>query len=885
MKIPLVFAAILILSCLLYACLSAAEIDTNFATANTPSLGNYHVQYLHTFINKDKHLTEGYKYLADLNFSEAIKHLNACIAKRGNIFINSANSEIILNPKLTSEDKLILSEAYTFLGYCYMNEGKKEQAKNNCRRAIILNPNNEYAYFYLGNTFFQEGDTEQMRVNLNKSLKINKTFTTAMRILAESYRDEGDHKKANEYYKRIVDYLPESGYYRFQYYRSLMSAREYKLAEQQIKKMISLQPDFMLNYKRLGDIYARQGKYQNALNEYNSLLNKLPKEDNLRSQLHIGKADVYISMDELQEAKKELAIVQREGKGSGEIQELKYKIENIEKEKIKNIATAAIACILGVILLGINGYFIYSKKKRTYIEKVLSDFNEALQKVANVQELAAFLPEFFSHYLKTITGFLMVYNRQNNSLNTIKSHLVYNTEPISIVTGSDVDNWTFQESKPIMSIRELIHSKLFDKAFPSLAKRLEKLQVGYVIVLKDRKSFIGFITMGEMHESNIVRKKITFDLLEPLIAASSQTLQTEYLIETSISDDLTDLYNKKHLYPSLIEELKRADRYRQPCSLCFLDMDDFKSINETYGHSQGDLILKGIGKIIKENVREGIDIGIRAGGEEFAIILPATTSDLAALVADRIRKTVQSATFEGFETHKTITLSIGISTYPDLAISDNDLVETAKSGLQNAKKNGKNRVCVYDGQQNEEETKKKRFQLQAGQAAFETIFDHLNIKDLQSGLPSYSYFSMKIQDEIKRCDRYRLTCSMLIFSIYPEIPENKQEEVSKTITEILTTKFREGIDLPSKLNDSSFLLLAPETSKDKGAILAKRMQNALADKNILSETGQTLRVIAAVASYPDCADTGDELLNKLITALDMAKLMDTGICVCGSSNK
>ena len=136
-------------------------------------------------------------------------------------------------------------------------------------------------------------------------------------------------------------------------------------------------------------------------------------------------------------------------------------------------------------------------------------------------------------------------------------------------------------------------------------------------------------------------KKRSYALLEALISTSAQTLQTQHLIEASISDDLTGLYNKKNLYHGLSEELKRADRDRQACSICVADIDNFKQVNETYGPAQGDKILKGIGKIIKENIREGIDIGIRTAGQEFALILPGTNADLAELVADRIRKIIQ----------------------------------------------------------------------------------------------------------------------------------------------------------------------------------------------------------------------------------------------------
>ena len=769
-----------------------------------------------------------------------------------------------------------------------MNLGEKEKAINSCKRALILNPKNEYAYFYIGNVYLQAGDTKKMQDYLHKSLQLNPKFTTAMRILAESFRDQGDHASANKYYKKIVDLLPESGYYRFQYYRSLLKSGEYNLAEAQIKKMISLQPKFLPNYQRLGDVYEKQGKYEEALQEYNNLLDKLPQGDKMRGSTHVNIAEVYLAQDNIKQSKKEMKKAIKAGASSGEITQLEIQISKRAKEKRGSTIAITIASLLGIAIIAIIGAFLYNKKRKEYISSVVAEFNEKIDKISNIQELAVFLPQFFSNYFNTINGFLMVYNRQNNSLSTISSHLLYNQEPIAIITGNEVTNWTMQEARSIMSVKDLSHSKLFEKSFPTLVKRFQALEVRNVVVLRDKSTFIGFITLGEIQkQSNIIMKRMTNSLLEPLISISSQTLQTQHLIEASISDDLTGLYNKKHLYQSLAEELKRADRYRQPCSLCVADLDNFKQVNETYGPTQGDKILKGIGKIIKENIREGIDIGIRMGGQKFALILPGTNSDLAELVSDRIRKNIQNTIFEGFETQKTITISFGVSTYPDLAISDNDMIQTAQTALETSKANGKNQVSVYNGQNqtSREEKAKKIFALKAGQISFENNFEHLNLVDTNTGLLNYSYFSMKVQDEIKRCDRYRLTFSMFLFSAYPEASDEIQEEVMKIFAEILKTQFRENIDIATKLNRNSILLLTPETPKMKAPILANRVQNSFAEKSYDKLNGHRMRVVGTIASYPECADTANELLNKLITAMDMAKLMDTGICICGEEKR
>lgn len=868
----------------------AEQIDVNFATGNTPSLGNYHIQYLHSNINRDKSLTEGYNLLAKLRYAEAEKALFRCIAEREPVFVQK-NGRLSAHPSLPLNDRNIASEAYTYMAYCCFNEAKLDKAEEYCNKAIILNPSNQYAYFYLANVYLQNGDKKALRENLSKSLEIDPTFTSAMRILAESYKDEGDAKNSTKLYGRIVDLLPESGYYRYQYYKTLLESKDFEKAEMQLKEMISRQPNFMENYLRLGDVYRQEGKTDKALDEYANLLTKLAKDDKLVARAHIGRASTYLDSGDLREAKRELDTAKKTSASPKEIADLQGKIDKKAKEQnTKNLYIAGMIA-LAIAIVGIIFFNIHRSNTRKNKEQTLSQFNEALDKIPNVQHLASFLPEFFAKNLNTITGFLMVYSRHSNTLFTVNSHLVHNMIPIRIITTSEVTNWTLQESRPIMSVKDLLHSQLFNKAFPSLAERLSSLHVGHVVVLKDKSTFTGFITLGEMNQGNAVQKRILLDIMEPVIAASAQTVQTQFLIENSIRDELTGLYNKKHLYQSLEEELSRAKRYRQPCSFCSIDIDDFKYINDNYGHEQGDIVLKEIGRIITANIRDGIDIGIRAGGEEFAIILPATTLELADKVADRIRQTVMQTAFEGFETHRTVTISIGISTYPEPAIDDNDLIETAEKALLKAKQSGKNQVCLYDGSDDEinspaaEQEKKKEFKLKSGQISLDNQFDRLNFYDPQTKLPSYSYFSMKVKDEIKRCDRYRLTCSMVIFSIHPDVSDDMRDRIMENFGEVLRTKYREGIDIPTRLNESSVLLIAPETPKDKAVVLAQRMQYATAALGMLTPSGHPVRTVCAVGSYPECADTGDELLNRLISALDIAKVMDTGICVCGSSNK
>jgi diguanylate cyclase (GGDEF)-like protein len=160
-------------------------------------------------------------------------------------------------------------------------------------------------------------------------------------------------------------------------------------------------------------------------------------------------------------------------------------------------------------------------------------------------------------------------------------------------------------------------------------------------------------------------------------------------------DGLTGLFNHRYFQEQISKDFSRAKRYHQPLSCVMLDIDHFKKVNDTYGHQTGDVILKAVGKLILDSLRES-DISARYGGEEFSLLLYFTDSGGALDVADRLRKMVESHSFHaGAETFQ-VTLSAGAATYPHPAIQEaQQLVECADKALYTAKQNGRNRVECY----------------------------------------------------------------------------------------------------------------------------------------------------------------------------------------------
>jgi len=168
----------------------------------------------------------------------------------------------------------------------------------------------------------------------------------------------------------------------------------------------------------------------------------------------------------------------------------------------------------------------------------------------------------------------------------------------------------------------------------------------------------------------------------------------ETVEKLAITDSLTGLYVRSYFSGRADEELSRSKRHKFRFAFVMLDIDDFKRANDTYGHLVGDVVLREIGRIIKENVRE-IDLACRYGGEEFALVLPETGVVSAKAAAERIRKKIEAHTFKAYDETLKLTISAGVAVYPQNSAELASLASKADAALYAAKKSGKNLVCEY----------------------------------------------------------------------------------------------------------------------------------------------------------------------------------------------
>lgn len=197
---------------------------------------------------------------------------------------------------------------------------------------------------------------------------------------------------------------------------------------------------------------------------------------------------------------------------------------------------------------------------------------------------------------------------------------------------------------------------------------------------------------AEAPELSVALGRALTSTLGPVSFALDTALLLKRTEALSVTDDLTRLYNARYLNVALRRETRLANRNSRPLSLLFIDLDGFKSINDSHGHPAGSRALAEAGAVIRGSARE-TDIVARFGGDEFALILPDTGSPGALAVAERIRERIARHRFlagDGLDIH--LTASVGVATLPDVAVAADELVQAADAAMYRVKDRGKNGI-------------------------------------------------------------------------------------------------------------------------------------------------------------------------------------------------
>jgi diguanylate cyclase (GGDEF)-like protein len=201
----------------------------------------------------------------------------------------------------------------------------------------------------------------------------------------------------------------------------------------------------------------------------------------------------------------------------------------------------------------------------------------------------------------------------------------------------------------------------------------------------------------DLGADDYITKPFSFSELLARVRVGTRVVQYQQHLEYQTQvDSLTGLFNRRAFEKKIHEEFERSKRYHNPLSVLILDLDNFKNINDTYGHHGGDAALVKISETLREKTRQS-DFPSRYGGEEFVLILPETDQESALQVANKVHEAIRSSSFGTTNHPFTLTVSIGLSSTSSRFYSSwQDMVDDADRALYLAKNNGKDKIEIWE---------------------------------------------------------------------------------------------------------------------------------------------------------------------------------------------
>ena len=330
------------------------------------------------------------------------------------------------------------------------------------------------------------------------------------------------------------------------------------------------------------------------------------------------------------------------------LQKTVHDISSLYQAPKKMISSITLEELMDCLKKSIVGYFSFSRCKLMIFS--FKDSEPHIDTVYNISEEGNGLQEDLSGYEDALCDFMrnknspLIIDRQANML-----------PPADFKLPDSIDTFLAMP---------LIAGNRFNGVFA-----IEGLQLD---------DMVRFVILG--HQFAIVLERIRLYAL---------------VQELAITDGITDVFVRRYFLERLDEEIERAGHFATKLSFVMLDIDYFKKCNDKFGHLVGDVALRKIADILKDSLRD-IDIVGRYGGEEFSIVLPETTKEAALVVGERLRKAVEKADISAYDENIKLTISMGITTFPDDTNELSQLIDRADQMLYKAKEAGRNRVMVYE---------------------------------------------------------------------------------------------------------------------------------------------------------------------------------------------
>lgn len=339
---------------------------------------------------------------------------------------------------------------------------------------------------------------------------------------------------------------------------------------------------------------------------------------------------------------------------------------------------------------------IESFRKKIVSYSQLKDLTEKLSMSLTLSEtsqtLSSEVSNFFGH--RDITVILYLFHSQTGQLGISSSQKGQMQVNIKSKNGDMFDQYVVKTLQPLL-IEDTKKDFRFDveKDITEESRVIRSLISAPLLI---GKKALGILRVDSTQPEHFVQEDLRFLLtITDLASVAIENAQLyERIEDLAIRDSLTGLFLRRHMLERLDEELKREMRNRGSLSFLMIDLDYFKKYNDQFGHVAGDIVLKTVAKIIQGSFNQPGNLVCRYGGEEFCVILPNCTKENARKMAEEVRRLIERQKIILRRQETSITISVGISSFPKDAKMKEELIYKADHALYRAKEQGRNRVCI-----------------------------------------------------------------------------------------------------------------------------------------------------------------------------------------------
>jgi diguanylate cyclase (GGDEF)-like protein len=380
-------------------------------------------------------------------------------------------------------------------------------------------------------------------------------------------------------------------------------------------------------------------------------------------------------------------------------------IITIDSREVKDIDLSFFSLLASQAAIAFESAFLYKKlemasqrlEKQMHNLSILYDVGKALNFIDDLTKLLTLILDRGIDIAESQKGSLMLYDEKTDELvvrvvrgidkETEEKILSGEIQCTKIRNGEGVAGRVFYHGDPI-----IINKTKEDPRFKeSKESRVDNI---LCVPLKVYDESIGVINITNKKNGEFFTKD-DLSIVTALANQAAVAINNARLYELAVTDSLTKLLIRRHFMQRLEDELRRSRRYQHKLSLVMVDLDNFKEINDTYGHQAGDKVLAEICKIFKKSIRTSDLVG-RYGGDEFVFALPETDTGGARVFSERLRKRIEGTQipFESFLIGRTV--SLGIATYPDHTEDFSELIKLADVALLKSKREGRNRTFSHN---------------------------------------------------------------------------------------------------------------------------------------------------------------------------------------------